>query len=592
MNTQQIILFSIMGGVFALLIYGRWRYDLVAFTALVVALIAGAVPKDAAFSGFGHPATVIIALVLIVSRGLFASGAVELLTRTFVDASRKLSAHIAVMAALSASLSAVMNNVAALALLMPVDIQAARKAKRSPALTLMPLSFASILGGLITLIGTPPNIIIAEFRGTLEDRGQFAMFDFAPVGIACAVVGVLFVALFGWRLIPAAASSHDTPMDLENLEGYIAEATVTEKSEAIGKLVRDLDPVAEENDVAIIGLVRRGKRLRGFARRETIRKGDILVLEAGPDAMEQFAGALKLEYAGAGKHSGVLAGAMALMEVVVPTGSRIENRSAISLRLLYRHGVSLLGVSRNGKPFRERVRNLEIEAGDILLLMGPEERLPEIANWLGCMPLAERGLQVVQRQKASLAVGLFAAAIAAASFNLLYLPFALAACVVLFVLLRIVPLSQIYESIEWPVIILLGSLIPIGDALHKSGGTELIANGIVTLTAGYSAAVVLTILVIVVMTLSDVLNNTATAVISAPIAVDIANKLNADPDPFLMAVAVGASCAFLTPIGHKNNTLILGPGGYRFGDYWRMGLPLEILVIAIAVPMILWWWPL
>ncbi len=592
MTTQQIILFSVMGGVFALLIYGRWRYDLVAFAALVVALILGGVSKDAAFSGFGHPATVIIALVLIVSRGLFASGAVEIITRTFVDGSRKLSAHIGVMAALSAALSAVMNNVAALALLMPVDIQAARKAKRSPALTLMPLSFASILGGLITLIGTPPNIIIAEFRGTLEDRGQFAMFDFAPVGIACAVVGVTFVALVGWRLIPAAASSHDTPLDLENLEGYIAEATVTEKSDSIGKQVRDLDPVAEENDVAIIGLVRRGKRLPGFARRETIRKGDILVLEAGPDAMEQFAGTLKLEYAGAGKHSGVLAGAMTLMEVVVPIGSRIENRSAISLRLLYRHGVSLLGVSRNGRPFRERVRHLEIEAGDILLLMGPEERLPEIATWLGCMPLAERGLQVVQRQKAWLAVGLFAAAIATASFNLLYLPVALAACVVLFVLLRIVPISQIYESIEWPVIILLGSLIPIGDALHKSGGTELIANGIVTLTAGYSAAVVLTILVIVVMTLSDVLNNTATAVISAPIAVDIADKLGADPDPFLMAVAVGASCAFLTPIGHKNNTLILGPGGYRFGDYWRMGLPLEILVIAIAVPMILWWWPL
>ena len=592
MTTQQIILFSIMGGVFALLIYGRWRYDLVAFTALVVALVLGAVPKEAAFSGFGHPATVIIALVLIVSRGLFASGAVEIITRTFVDASRRLSAHIGVMAALSAGLSAVMNNVAALALLMPVDIQAARKAKRSPALTLMPLSFASILGGLITLIGTPPNIIIAEFRGTLEDRGQFGMFDFAPVGVACAVVGVIFVALVGWRLIPVAATSHDTPLDLEDLEGYIAEATVTEKSEVIGKQVRELDALAEENDVAILGLVRRGTRLPGFARRETIRKGDHLVLEAGPEAIEQFAGALALEYAGAGKHGGILSGSLSLMEVVVPVGARIENRSAVSVRLLYRHGVTLLGVSRNGKPFRERVRHLEIEAGDILLLYGPEERLPEMVAWLGCIPLAERGLQVVQRQKAWLAVGLFAAAIATASFNLLYLPFALAACVVLFVLLRIVPLSQVYESIEWPVIILLGSLIPIGDALHKSGGTELIAQGIVDLTAGYSAAVVLTILIVVVMTLSDVLNNTATAVISAPIAVDIAAKLGADPDPFLMAVAVGASCAFLTPIGHKNNTLILGPGGYRFGDYWRMGLPLEVIVIAIAVPMILWWWPL
>jgi len=592
MTTQQIILFSIMGGVFALLLYGRWRYDLVAFSALVVALLFEVVPKEQAFSGFGHPATVIIALVLIVSRGLSASGAVEVITRTFIDTSRKLNAHIGIMAALSAALSAVMNNVAALALLMPVDIQAARKAKRSPALTLMPLSFASILGGLITLIGTPPNIIIAEFRGTLDDRGQFSMFDFAPVGIACALVGVIFVALVGWRLIPVEPSQHDTQLELEDLEGYIAEAVVPEKSKIIGQQVSELDQIAEENDTAIIGLIRRGKRLPGFARRETIRKGDVLVLEAGPEALDAFTGALELEYHGADKHNGLLSDTLSLAEVVVPVGARIDNRSALSLRLLYRHGITLLGVSRSGKRFRERVRELEIKAGDILLLYGPEERLAEITNWLGCLPLAERGLQVIQRQKAWLAAGLFAAAITVASLNFIYLPVALAACVVLYVLLRIVPLSQVYESVEWSVIILLGSLIPIGAALHESGGTALIAGGIVDITEGYSAAIVLTILMIVVMSLSDVLNNTATAIISAPIAVEIATKLNVDPDPFLMAVAVGASCAFLTPIGHKNNTLIMGPGGYRFGDYWRMGLPLEIIVIAIAVPMILWVWPL
>ena len=329
---QQIVLFSIMGGVFALLIYGRWRYDLVAFSALVIALLLGAVPKEEAFSGFGHPATVIIALVLIVSRGLSASGAVEIITRTFIDASRKLSAHIGIMAALSAALSAVMNNVAALALLMPVDIQAARKAKRSPALTLMPLSFASILGGLITLIGTPPNIIVAEFRGTLEDRGQFSMFDFAPVGIACAVVGVIFVALIGWRLIPVAATSHDTPLELEDLEGYIAEAVVTDKSPIIDQQVRDLDKISEENDVAIVGLIRRGKRLAGFGRRETIRKGDVLVLEAGPDAMEAVRRrAGKLEYARRRqKLSGVLEPApwRSCRSCGARPAARIENRSA------------------------------------------------------------------------------------------------------------------------------------------------------------------------------------------------------------------------------------------------------------------------
>ncbi len=591
MTNDQILLFSILFFVFALLIWGRWRYDLVAFSALVIALIVGVVPKEDAFSGFGHPATVIIALVLIVSRSLLSSGAIELVTRHVIDATRSVSAHIGIMSALAAGLSAIMNNVGALALLMPVDLQAAAKAKRSPAISLMPLSFASILGGLVTLIGTPPNIIIASYREKALGE-SYSMFDFTPVGGACAVAGILFVTLVGWRLIPSSATEQNATSELTDLEGYIAELKVPEKSEAVGKRVRDLDPEAEENDVAILGLVRRGKRLPGFARNQEISKGDILVIEASPDAIEQFVGALGLEYAGSEKHGGALGTNLSLAEVVVPQEARIAGRSAMSLRLLYRHGVTLLGVSRNGKRFVDRVRKLEIQQGDILLLLGPEERLPDVVSWLGCLPLADRGLQVIQRDKAWLAVGLFAAAIALASFGILYLPVALAACAILMVLLNIIPLRQIYETIEWPVIVLLGSLIPIGAALESTGGTALIADGIIALAEGYPPSVVLALLVIVTMTLSDVLNNTATTVIAAPIAIDMANRMGVSADPFLMGVAVAASCAFLTPIGHKNNTLIMGPGGYKFGDYWRMGLPLEIIVIAVAVPMILWVWPL
>lgn len=574
-----------------MLIWGRFRYDLVAFSALVIGLILGVIETDAAFSGFGHPATVIIALVLIVSRGLFASGAIDIVTRHLIDASRSLGAHIAVMSTIAAALSALMNNVAALALLMPVDMQAASKAKRSPALSLMPLSFASILGGMITLIGTPPNIVIGQFREKALGA-PYSMFDFAPVGIVVATVGIIFVATIGWRLIPAERAKHDTSKELENLEGYIAEAIVQEKSPAIGQKVRDLYPSAEENDVWILGLVRRGKRLPGYARAEEIRKGDILVLEAGPDDIEAFVGALGLKYAGSDKHSGPFAGTLSLVEVVVLDNSRIAGRSALDLKLLYRQGVTLLGVSREGRRFRERVRKLKIKPGDILLLLGPDNSINDTVQWLGCLPLAERGLSVTQREKAWLAVGLFAVAIGLASTGILYLPVALAACVVLYVLLRIVPLTQIYETVEWPVIILLGSLIPIGAALEASGGTALIAQQIVNWTQGYSAVFVLAVLMIITMTLSDVLNNVATALIAAPIAVDVAGKLNVNPDPFLMAVAVAASCAFLTPIGHKNNTIIMGPGGYHFGDYWRMGLPLEIIVVAVSIPMILIVWPL
>lgn len=591
MTTDQILLFGLLGVVFALLLWGRIRYDLVAFSALIAAVILGVVPNERAFEGFGHPAVIIIALVLIVSRGLLNSGAIELIAHYAVAASRSISAHIAIMAGIGAALSALMNNVGALALLMPVDLQAAAKAGRSPSLTLMPLSFATIVGGLVTLIGTPPNIIIASFRE--QALGEpFHMFDFAPVGIVVAIVGVLFVALVGWRLVPTERSQHDSGKELFDLEDYVAEARVTEGSKVIGERVRDLDDAAEEADVVILGLVRRGERLPGQARREIIKKDDVLVIEGAPRAIEELTGLFGLEFAGADKYAGSLTSTeTGLIEVVVPVGARIEGRSALSLRLLYRHGVSLLGVSRRGVRFRERVRKLDIEAGDVLLLYGPSERLGDIVEWLGALPLAERGLQVTQRGKALLAIAIFATAILLASVGVLYLPIALAGACIALALFNIVPLRQFYETVEWPVIVLLGSLIPIGSALEQSGGTGLIAEAILTLASGASPAIVLTLLMIVTMTLSDVLNNTATAVISAPVALDIAMRLDVNPDPFLMAVAISASCAFLTPIGHKNNTLIMGPGGYQFGDYWRMGLPLEILVIAVAVPMILLVWP-
>ena len=586
MTNEQIILFGLMGCVLGLLVWGKYRYDLVAFGALAVALLLGVVPKDQAFAGFGHSAVIIIALVLIVSRGLSQSGAIELLTRNLIRADRPLALHITSMAGIGATLSAFMNNVAALALLMPVDMQAAGKAKRSPALSLMPLSFATILGGMVTLIGTPTNIVISQFRETALGS-PYKMFDFAFVGFACAIAGIAYIALIGWRLIPAEPAGHNSSEELENLEGYVVEVGVRENSLAIGQTVRDLFPIGDENDVHVLGLIRRGKRLAGFAAGEEVRKGDVLVVEAGPEAIEQFAGALKLTYSRSAKHTGALAGTLAMTEAVVPAGARIERRSALDVRLLYRHGVMLMGISRQGRKFRDRVRRVSIKAGDVLLLIGPQEQLEDVVHWLGCMPLAKRGLQVTQREKAGLAIGIFATAIVLASFGIVYLPVALAACVVLYVLLKVISLSQVYDAIEWPVIVLLASLIPIGAALESSGGTAHIANGIMYATQGLPAVAVLVLIMIVTMTLSDMLNNVATVLVAAPVAIDVAGRLGVNPDAMLMAVAVGASCAFLTPIGHKNNTIIMGPGGYRFGDYWRLGLLLEVIIVLVSVPLIL-----
>jgi len=591
MTENQAILFAIFGLVFVFLLWGRWRYDLVAFTALIVGVVAGVVPTEDAFSGFGHPATVIVALVLVVSRGLVNAGAVDAITRAVVDTKRALAGHVAIIGGVGAVLSAFMNNVAALALLMPVDIQTAQKAKRSPRLSLMPLSFATILGGMATLIGTPPNIIIASVR---EDAlgAPYAMFDFLPVGGVCALVGLIFVALIGWRLIPGGddAAQAASPFDRQE---YIADLVVPEGSELVGKVARELDETAEEADLAVIGLVRRKKRLYGAARSTPLEPGDVLVVEAKPDAIEAFRSSLKLDYEGEARRETVKAGeGMSLFEVVVPQDARIVGKSALSLQLLRRQGATLLGISRRGRRISERVRRTSVEPGDILLLLGPSERQLDIANWLGVWPLAERGLSVTQDGRTLLAIGVFAAAVAAASAGLVYLPIALGAVVALYVASNIVPPRELYDQVEWPVVVLLGSLIPLGTALESAGGTELIAGSLVGLTEGWPAWAVLAVLMAVTMTLSDVLNNTATTIVAAPVAIQMADRLGVAPDPFLMAVAVAASCAFLTPIGHKNNTLILGPGGYGFGDFWRMGLPLEILIVAVGVPAILVFWPL
>ncbi|HAB38571.1 MAG TPA: SLC13 family permease [Rhodobacteraceae bacterium] len=590
MTTDQIILFSLFGLVFGLLLWGKFRYDIVAFTALIAGVIMGVIPTKDAFSGFGHPATIIVALVLIVSAGLVRSGAVYLITRTLVNAGRSLGSHIIVMGAIGGVLSAFMNNVAALALLMPVDIQTARKADRSPGLSLMPLSFATILGGMVTLIGTPPNIIIAAIRE--ESLGApFRMFDFAPVGGVAAIAGLIFVALIGWRLIPIREQNHINPDDLSE---YIAELSVPKDNKSIGKRLSELDEDAESADVAIIGLIRDGQRRYGQARNTTLTAGDSLLIEATPEALDEFRAALGLAVADAQREEKLKAAGegVEIIEVVVTDQSRLIGRTAQGVGLSWRQSTVLMGISHRGKRITKQIRKTLIQSGDILLLLVPRDKSADVTHWLGCLPLAGRGLSVTADEKVWLAIGFFITAVLAASFGLLYLPVALGLVVVAYVLSKIVPLSELYTHIEWPVVVLLGSMIPLGVALERSGGTQLISGWLVNLTTGMPAWAVLTVLMIVTMSLSDVLNNTATTIVAAPVGIQMAKSLDVSPDPFLMAVAVAASSAFLTPIGHKNNTLILGPGGYSFSDYWRCGLPLEIIIVAVSIPAILTFWPL
>jgi len=329
MTTDQIILFSLFGLVFAFLLWGRFRYDLVAFTALMLGVVLGVVPVADAFSGFGHPATIVVALVLVVSAGLVRSGAVFLITRTLVDSSRGLGAHIAFMGGVGGVLSAFMNNVAALALLMPVDIQTARKAGRAARLSLMPLSFCTILGGMVTLIGTPPNIVIAEIRR--DQLGEsFKMFDFAPVGGVIALVGLAFVALIGWRLVPKGDGQGALSEAREKVKDYVAELKIPAGSKLAGKRLFEIYDVAEKNDVAILGLARDGKRRYGMQRNTMLADGDGIVIEARPEAMDEFRAALALDFTDDTEKQrlGIAGEGMSLIEAVVPDTARIIGKTA------------------------------------------------------------------------------------------------------------------------------------------------------------------------------------------------------------------------------------------------------------------------
>ena len=591
MTVQQVLVLSLLLVVFVLFLWGRWRYDVVAFAALLVSVVLGVVPPADAFYGFGHPATVTVAFVLVISRALSNTGATDLIVRAIAPATGRPSTHIAALAGLGGAMSSFMNNVAALALLMPAAIQSALKAKQPAALILMPLSFGCILGGLVTLIGTPPNIIIATYR-TKTAGEPFHMFDFTPVGGAVALAGLIFVATIGWRLIARDGGRARQAEDLFDIEGYVAEVQVPKGGKAVGMTIAEVEEAIGDLDAVIVGLVRKKRHFSKLRPAEVLAAGDFLIVEASPEELDKAVTLLDLKIAG---HTGtglLRTEDTGLMEVVVTPGSRIDGQTAEGLRIPRRYGVALLAVSRQGRPHRGRLKAFRFKVGDVLLLYGDVDRLGEASSGLGCLPLAGRDLRFGQRRKLLVAIGLFGAAIVAGTIGLLSLPVALGLAAAGMVVSNIVPPREIYESVDWPVVVLLGAMIPIGGALEATGATERIVSALFGATADISPVLVVALLLVVTMTVSDILNNAATAVVMAPIAAAMAGHLSVSADPFLMAVAVGASCAFLTPIGHQNNALVMGPGGYRFGDYWRMGLPLEVLIAVVAVPMILWVWPL
>lgn len=615
MTGEQLIVFGVLAATLVLFVWNRWRYDLVALAALLACALTGVVPAEEVFAGLGHPAVISVAAVLVLSRGLLNAGVVDSVARRLMQVGERPWAQVAALTGIVALSSGFMNNVGALALFMPVAIWMSRESGRSPSYLLMPLAFGSLLGGTLTLIGTPPNLIIAGYRAEAGEA-PFGMFAFLPVGAAVTVAGVLFIALLGWRLVPRRQEQEGNG-DLFEISAYLTEVRVPEGCKYAGRTLHALiGAVQDEADVQVIALIRGDERQRMPSTYEVLREGDILLVEADSDSLkalldvtgvelaadveeqenkahdEQEAAEQAVEQEKAEKNHKSRHGELTLAEAIVSPGSMLVGTSASGLDLRERHGVNVLAVARQGQRLRQRLGEIRFAAGDILLLQAREDALQSSLNSLGCLPLASRGLSITTPRNVMLASAIFAFTLASIAFGLLPAATALVTGALVMILVGLIPLGRIYESIDMPVIVLVAAMLPVGQALETTGGSQLIADALLELGQSLPAAATLALLMVAVMLISNVVNNAAAAVLAAPVAISLARGMDASVDPFLMAVAIGASCAFLTPIGHQSNTLVMAPGGYRFGDYWRLGLPLSILVVLCAVPAILWIWPL
>jgi di/tricarboxylate transporter len=590
MTVPQALAFGILGVMMAMFAWGRLRYDLVAVLGLLAAVLAGIVPHEKAFTGFGDDIVIIVACALVVSAAVARSGMIERMVRPLAPYLTTTSAQVIVLTATVTVLSAFVKNIGALAMMMPVAFQIARRNDKPISALLMPMAFGSLLGGTVTLVGTSPNVIVSRVREQLTGE-PFGMFDFTPVGLGLALAGLAFLA-FGYRLLPRGRKGQASMDAAFNLEGYTTEVVVPEKSALAGKTVADLQKLSED-EVDVLMVLRSRRRRYRSSHDSVLEAGDVLLLEGEPDVLDRLVGeaGLKLVRDEQEQPSDTPRDDIGVMEAVVGEDSLLVDRSPSQLRLYQRYQVNLLAVSRRGERITRQMRSVQLKPGDVLVLQGNLNSMPETLGELRCLPLAARDLKFGAGRHSFLPLAILAAAMLLMALHVLPVAVAFFAAAVAMLLIRALTLREAYEAVEWPILVLLGAMIPVSDALRATGGADLVAGWLSRAGEALPAYGALGLVMVAAMAVTPFLNNAATVLVMGPVAAGFAQRLGYAPDAFLMAVAIGAACDFLTPIGHQCNTLVMGPGGYRFGDYWRLGLPLSLMVVVIGVPLIAFFWP-
>lgn len=587
---EQIVVFATLFLALVFFVWGKIRYDIVAFLALFALVVTNIIPSEKAFSGLGHPAVITVAAVLVISKAMQHSGLVDVIVDFISSLTSKLFLQVILLSFIVALASAFINNVGALAIILPVALHLSRKNGFSPSYLLMPIAFASILGGMMTLIGTPPNIIISTFRQT-EELGGFTMFDFAPVGIGLTIVGLLFITIAGWRFLPKRQSEISTNNMFE-IENYITEVLVNKKSNLIGKSVADI-ATEISSDIELLGIIRNNTRIHAPSKFEEIHENDILIIESDTDDLNKFMEAWEVALAEGEKMRKTAKGGdeVKSIETIVTPNSILVGKTISEMNLQSQYNVNILAIARQDKRFKKRISKVRIKPGDVLLIQGYNLQVEDLMHTLQCLPLAKRDLSLGKPRRIFGALSIFIVAIMLVVMGVLTVDIAFSLAAVLMVLSKILPIKEVYHSVDWPVIILLAAMIPVGEAFETSGGAQTVTQWLLQIGENQPTWMFIGLLMLITMLLSNVINNAATVVLMAPIAIQIAQTFSLSPDPFLMTVAVGASSAFLTPIGHQSNTLVMGPGGYKFKDYLIMGLPLTLLILLLGVPLILHFWP-
>lgn len=586
MTTPQILAFGLIFLMMAAFVWGRWRYDLVAVAALLAAVAVGVVAPSEAFSGLSDDIVVIVGSALVVSAAVARSGVMEVAVRRFAPNLSTPRMQLVVLVLTVTLLSAFIKNIGALAIMMPIAFQMARKSGVSPSLFLMPMSFGSLLGGLMTQIGTSPNVIVSRMRGELTGT-PFTMFDFTPVGAALAAAGVVFLVLC-YRLLPERAQAKGSLDQAVTIKNYTTEVRVPADSPSVGETVGSIQRLGG-GQAMITGIVALNGKRRLPLPDSVVQAGEVLIVEGEPDALDKIVSQGKLAFSER-RDQVVASREVGVVEAIVGDSSSLIGRSARELALFDASGLNLLAISRREKRLTERLGEIRFQMGDVIVLQGDLDVLPDRLSEWDCLPLIERNLTIGSMRNGVIPVMILILAMGSTALGLVSVPIAFFAAAVLMVVTRTIPLRDVYSHIDAPILIMLAALIPVSDSLRSTGATDLIANWLSATASTLPSYGALGLILVVAMAVTPFLNNAATVLVMAPIAATFASDLGYQPEAFLMAVAIGAGSDFLTPIGHQCNTLVMGPGGYRFGDYWRLGLPLSLLVILISVPMLLLVW--